>query len=691
MPKSSEKELPPSPAQTTASDAAKELSSRYKGLSGDQLAAEAVTVSTLQLMASTEFKKPRLARLARYWELYDGKTQKKLRQLFNVPIPVFAGMIDTLNAQYDTPIQLKFQEGDAADYFKVQKINGAFQMEVMNTAQNSKWDSKLRMARKHAIMNGRAILKYTAESDPEYKSELDVVNLKQFHFQPRGGLYLENHLFAGEEDIEKTKSELLRGAASGAYNKEQVTQLLRNSSNRDYLPGSSAEFAQKLSRFKPLGLDPDMHAYVGEPVYRLAQWIINIDGVRYFLVFHPWSKTWLRFEKWRDISTSDLYPWESYATHEDDENFLSKSYGDDIYAASDSIVAMFNQELTNREKRNFGARAYDKDMFPDVRKLDEAMHRPDALVPADTKGGTRRISEGVYEFKVGELNGTVNLIDWITGALGRNTGATDMAMGDVNEVSKKASVAFAEQRSVSKRIGWGAQPFQDMMAGLGKRYVYGLKDNMPASMAIRLMGENGWDWDQITRLDLDTTKDIDVLIVSKDQQMQESELNLQRRKEAQELIGADPLLAPIVSPKWRAEEVLRSVGRYEEADIATALDVKSSSDKKSIAKAAEAVQLIKSGKTPPIWYGATVPFMQKLVDVSKDRQGTEPKLASAILDYAMQHQDIVKQNLERKAAEDGRAAAQQAAQPGQAAPEPAPTPTGIPGGVSRAMNVAQSA
>jgi len=25
-------------------------------------------------------------------------------------------------------------------------------------------------------------------------------------------------------------------------------------------------------------------------------------------------------------------------------------------------------------------------MFKDVRKLDESMHRPDALVPADTKG-----------------------------------------------------------------------------------------------------------------------------------------------------------------------------------------------------------------------------------------------------------------------------------------------------------------
>jgi len=37
-------------------------------------------------------------------------------------------------------------------------------------------------------------------------------------------------------------------------------------------------------------------------------------------------------------------------THEDDENFLSKSYADDLYPSSDAIVAMFNQELTNREK-----------------------------------------------------------------------------------------------------------------------------------------------------------------------------------------------------------------------------------------------------------------------------------------------------------------------------------------------------
>ncbi len=668
-----------------------DLESRFKNLDMGQLANEAVNIATQQITACYEFKKPRLARLAKYWELYDGKTPKKLRQLFNVAIPVFPGMIDTLNAQYDTPITLTFKEGDAADYFKVQKVNGAFKMEVMNSVQTSKWDSKLRMARKHAIINGRAIVEYRATSDPEYKSELSNVNLKHFNFQPKGGLYLENHLFAGVEDVQKSKWELIAGAKAGIYDETQVRRLISISNDNTYLPDNSEDIASKLSRFKPLGLNPDGNNYVGESVYKLANHILSIDGVRYYLVFHPWSKTWLRFEKWKDVDSSGLYPWKTFATHEDDENFLSKSYGDDLYPAADAIVAMFNQELTNREKRNFGARAYDKDMFPDVRKLDESMHRPDALVPADTKGGSRRISEGVYEFKVGELGGTVNLIDWITGSLGRNTGATDLAMGGVQNVSKKASVTFAEQKSVSKRIGWGAQPFQDMMADLGHAYIWGLRDHMPSKMAIRIMGETGWDWDEITRMDLDTEKDIDILIVSTDQQVQDSEIKAKKRAEA--LAAVDP---NFINPQKRNEEILRSVGGYEDAEIAEFLDVKTYSDRRAIAKASESIQMVLMGAKPLLWYGANIAFIQKIVDFASDKRSTLKEKFDILINYANAHSDIARSNIERQVQEQSLLAQKQQMQAGgpsaaRPAAESKSANPGFSGGMSRAMSIGEGA
>ncbi len=663
-----------------------QFDTEYKNLTKDQLAEKAVDKAVRQITACYEFKKPRLAKLAKYWRLYDGDTTKKLRQLFNVPIPVFPGMIDTLNAQYDAPITLTFKEGDSADYFKVQKVQGAFDMEVMNTNQKSKWDSKLRMARKHAIINGRAVVEYRATSDPEYKSEITNINLKDFNFQPKGGLYLENHLFAGVENVQKTKSDLINGAKAGIYTKEQVIKLINTGSQSDYLPEGSEDMAQKLSRFKPLGLNPDNNSYVGEPIYKLVNHILNINGERYYVCFDPWTKVWLRFEKWKEVDSSNLYPWKSFATHEDDENFLSKSYGDDLYSASDAIVAMFNQELTNREKRNYGARAYDKDMFTDVRKLDESMHRPDALVPVDTKGGNRRISEGIYEFKVGELGGTVNLIDWITGSLGRSTGATDLAMGGVQNVSKKASVTFAEQKSVSKRIGWGAQPFQDMMADLGNSFIWGLKDHMPSKMAIRIMGETGWDWDEITRMDLDTKKNIDILIVSTDQQVQDSEVKAKKRAEALQMIDPN-----FINPQKRNEEILKSVGGYEDSEVAEFLDVKTYSDRRSIAKASESIQMILMNRKPLLWYGANTAFIQKIVDFASDKRSTLKEKFDELMNYAMQHTEIARSNIERQVQEQSLVAQNQMARTGGTTVESNSENPGFFGGVSRAMSIGEGA
>jgi hypothetical protein len=682
----------PDTPENPSEDALLTLSQKYKRMGKEDLAKEAMRIATLQIMACADFKKPRLARLDKYDALYNGQVPKRLRQLFNIPIPVFPGMIDTLNAQHDTPVRLRFKESDPGDYFKAQKVNGAFQHEVMDSNQNSKWESKLRLVRKHAIMYGVGIPKLTATSDPEYKSELEVTKLKNFNFQPKGGLYLENHLFAGDDEVIKTESQLVQGAVTGYYDKGQVKLLLERASQREYMPNNSGQWADRLSRFKPLNLDPENNSYIGVPVHRLTEHILEIDGTRYYICFDAWTQTWLRFDKWRDVSSIDLYPWVPVHTHEDDENFLSKSYADDLFPAADATVGMFNQEMTNREKKNFGARAYDKDMFKDVRKLDEAQHRPDAIVPADTQGGVKRISEGIYKFEVAELNGTINLIDWINGVLGRNTGATDLSQGSVQEVSKKASVTFAEQKSVSKRLSWASAPFQDMMSGLGKRYLGGLKDHMPSKMAIKILGEKGHDWDQITRLDLNTTKDLDILIESTDKQREEDELLMVRREKALTAIGADPLLAPAINPKWRAEQLLSSVGGYDDADVAEALDVNSSSDKKSKAKAAQAIQQILEKKTPEIWNGATPAFMQKIVDFATDNKTTLKDKYFTLMDYAMAHTPIAQSNVERKAMEDARLAGQQQmAQPGQAAPQPGEEKKGIPGGVSRAMDIAQLA
>jgi hypothetical protein len=256
-------------------------------------------------------------------------------------------------------------------------------------------------------------------------------------------------------------------------------------------------------------------------------------------------------------------------------------------------------------------------------------------------------------------------------------------MGGVQEVSKKASVTFAEQKSVSKRIGWGAQPFQDMMMDLGNRFVYGLKDHMPAKMAIRVMGPGGWDWDEITRMDLNTTKDIDVLIVSRDQHIQESEMKAKRRSEALSLL----INSPHINPQKRDEEILRSIGEYTDEEIAEFLDVQTYSDRRAIAKATDAIQKIIRDEEPEVWYGANVAFIQKILDFAADKRSTLKEKYQTLIEYAMAHNDIARENIERNVAEQqGIQAQQQAMQPQEEAQNP-----GMSGGMSRAMSMAEAA
>lgn len=615
-----------------------------------QLADKATSIALRLLLTSAKFKKPRMEQIKMYEDLYANRVRKKLRVQFNVPVPVFSGMIDTLAADFDEPIQAKIVETNPADWNKVKKINALWQSEKTSTKLNAMWDYKARIDKKNALFCGRGIVKYYAESDPEYKSHLDVVGYDDFHCQPRGGGMIENHIFAGQENIMKTKAQLQMGALSGLYDKEQVKELLAKRANHDYEPeyeNLGDEAAIHLNKFRAMGMDVQGNSYIGETVYNLCEFVITLKGKRWYVLFDPWTSIWIRFAKLTDVFTSDELPWVSWATHEDHKLFWSKSFADDIYPVADAVITMFNQELTNREKRNLGARAFDREMFQDVAKLDAAQYRPDALVPVDTKNGTRRISEGIYSFETPELQGTINLIQWINDTAGKEIGATDLSMGGVSKASKKASVVFAEQQQVSKRIGWRSQSYSEAWGRVLSHYVDGLKDHMPATMKIKMLGEDGWESEEISRTDLKTDH-LEYKIISSTQQNQSNKLKKDARISALQMLAQ----SPNVNSKWRDEQILRDIGDYEDADIVIAMDTQNYGNKEMLSRASESIQLIIKGKTPGLYYGADTEFMQKIVDfATKNHSSLKDDKYNALMDYAMQHEQIVQKNMERKANE----------------------------------------
>ena len=642
---------------------------------------EITRIAVRQLGISNKYKEPLLTKWKLYEELKAGVVKRKLRSQFNVVLPVFSGMLDTLAADFDEPIELRFKNKHPSDYFKVKRIQAAWDIEKAKYSREARWDFKARVDKSLNILHGRSVLKEYAFSDPKYTNVIDNTDPLYFHSQPQGGGLLENHLFAGEEGILRTESQLTTGKQ---YNQEQVAELLRRARSTDYLSETTEWNREKLQRFQVLGLDPENNSYVGEMTFNLVEWILTHRGSRWYTLFDPWTGIWVRCEKLKDIFSKDLYPWTSWATHEDNKVFWTPGYADIIYPVADAIVTLYNQELTNREKQNFNPRAYDKDTWPDVAKLDEAQYRPDALVPFDSKGGTRQIANSIYSFNAPELQGTINLLNWTTGALEKETGVSDISQGVAMNASKKVNVAYMEQAAIAKRLGLKSQSYTECWGEVGVRFVQGLKDHMSKEMYIEVLGDEGIEPDVLTRDDLDLRGELGVEIISSTAQKSESEKKKQGRIKMYELLAQ----SQNINSEMRDAGIMKDVGELPESTIKLFLDTKNYSARESVAKAHIAIQEILADEKPEMNYAADAAFLKIILDYAMEHRNKlgKSKFKEMTL-YLSKHAQLAMKNGQMngkaRGEQNARMAMQNAAQrgsvaPAGAAPMPTAAPTAIP-------------
>ncbi len=599
-----------------------------------------VTVASKQLSAGEDFKKPRLSIIQKSEEAYAGKVKRALKGRFNVPLPIMSGFVDTLMSKIDDAPAIMFSPTEEADTIKARKVTSAWEFESAVT--RGRWARTDRLAKKLAIFSGRAIYKYYAESDPEYKSNLEMIGYYDFICDPNGGSELENHLYLGQKNVFKTKAQLEQGVKDGVYNEGQVNKLI----NSDSEVGGKAEDDDdraRNSRAEAMGLDPKSNNYIGEQSYAMVEWYMNYKGTRYYLLFEPKTKVWVRGEKLTSLFKDDLYPVVSWATNEDPMNFWSKSPTDDIYPVSEAMRIVFNQSLDNLQKKNWNMRAYDMDMFPEPDKL---RWHPDGLVPV--KVTDKPISSGIYQFQVDDAtNVTVNLIDYLDNFLGQKSGITAGTQGAADK-SEKVGVYYGNLEQVADRLGLMNKSYSEAWAELGIRFLTGLQEHSPDGYGIKVLGEGGVKWDKLMKDDLDVKFDVGVMGGSA--QIKLDEVRKQKRAEAIKSITLNPLLTENVSARWLLENVLR-FGEYSEDEIRTAIDKNNEGSNDSVIEAADENQKLISGKKVKPNRGATPAHIQRHLDFASDEDLDERDFKT-VVEHAQSEMEFAATNTARKAVQE---------------------------------------
>lgn len=608
-----------------------------------EMADNIATTCKVQLRTSRQYKMQRMTEIGASEDLYFGVVKKQIRNPFNESFPFMSGFVDGLMAKLDDVPEVEFTPQDEADYNSARKYQALFDQQVNSTLPNAKWALKDRYVRKMALFSGVGIYCLYGESyDGNFKLHFNAVDYYDFHCEPGGGGDLEEHLFCGVEGVFLTREELLDGVGEGYYDEDQVNKLILVGSPSEY-KNNTDDDTKRLNRHRALGLDPQSNNYVGQDIFKFCQWYLKYKGVRWYCLFEVNTGTWIRVKPLRELFPivpeigEALYPYVAWHTQEEARVFWSKAPCDDARPIGITMNRLLNQELYNREKKNTGQRAYDPEMYTDVEAL--ADWRPDGLVPFDSKGGNRTADSGIYNFQVGDLGATLDLVQYLDGFSSQKMGNTTQQQAS-KPADQKVGIFFGEMKQIEERVSLYNKSFKEAWAQLGYRFIQAVDDHVTKAMAIQMMGSDGLEWGEFTPEDKKRNRDFGIKIKGGNDELQEQLAKGMRKKEALTMVQTP-------NPRWKDTQILKNAG-FSDEEIKDAFSTISPASKELMAEASKIVDMISQGKNVGVNESANLAFAQKLMDEAMEID--DKAIQDKIYKYIVDHGKIIARNEARTVA-----------------------------------------
>lgn len=602
------------------------------------IADEIVKIAKKQLLTSQNFKQPRMVEIRDNEDIMNFKLKPALKGRLNIPFDsVFmSGYVDSLVSETNYPPVISFEDPNGSNLKGARKVESAWQRD----SKKMRLRMKNRGVKKLAAVSGRGILKYFAESDPTYTPNLKIIDYLDFHCEPQGGGHLDDHYFQGEENIFKSKEDIILSAEGGWYDKEQVSMLIAKYAEPDFKRTSDA-YANKVGRYATLGLDMEANNYVGGTLYDLVEWVTFYKGQKYHLIFDKQTGTWIRCVLLKEDFEDNLGPWVSFAAPmEDAFNFWNLGPADKAKPVFEAIRVNLNEVLNNNRKRNWDMKAVDANMFPDLRKLD---WRQDGVIHANVPLN-QSIQQGIYRFETPEISGALNLNQFLNNLAGEKLGVTPGTQGNATET--RVGIYQGNQLQVSKKMKLISDSYNEMYEDLAKRYDWGLWTHASEDEMVRLISVDGVGWEKITKDDKDP--EYVVSVISSQEEKIENDQVMRVQLETLMSIEKDPQQKALINIKAHLEEKYRLAG-FSADKINKLMNTKSDATDEVISEARKDIENLISGGKPKINIGATTAYLQYVSDyILENSDDLKEEKVALLKEWFEKHVPIAMKNAEQK-------------------------------------------
>lgn len=580
----------------------------------------------------------------RNWQLnenlYYGRKLSEDTSRANVDLGRMQEFVHTLLSKIDNPLVFKFVKRKESQRARVNRLNALRAIDQ----QRDDWDIKDIAGKKQAIIYGRAIYSYAADSLDGYCAHLENVDVYDFLVDPSvGGIDLERAGYLGRYGVVKMRHDLEKGMKKGDYLRTETERLLEGSGNS---ADDTQETINQLNRTRDTNVWQTQKEIGNPDKYVFWEWYTTYEGERYYVLITELGGEAIRIEKLTDVFESNLWPFWSWASFVDLTEFWTPGYCDYVREPFMAQSVSVNQLLDNAEQRNKPQKLIDPASIKNTQQL--KYQRGGNHIEVDrTLLGNGGLDQAFKTVEVPQLDTPLLVYDKLEAIVNKASGVTEGASG-TEDGGGKATIYEGNQAAAADRFGLLNKSYSYGYKQFAIRWEHGVREHLTKKIAVDILGPNGVEVQQVSRKDIFRKDDeFGVMVESSNAETALSEL--EKRTKMQFL--AAQMGNPAMSPQ-KAFEIGAGIVGFDDDTIRQLMDTSEFGDAEIMSEAERDIERILDGEDIKPNMAATNAYKQRFIDyMAQNEENVKPEQAARLFAYMDTLDPIIMQNMDKALSE----------------------------------------
>lgn len=566
-------------------------------------------------------------------DLYYSRKLNQEMARANVDLGQMSSFVHTLLSKIDNPLVFKFIKRKEAQLKRVKYLNALRTIDQ----DRDNWDIKDIVGKKQALLYGRTIYSYTAESpDGVYRPCLENIDVYDYLIDPSGGgIDIEKAFYMGRYGVVKTRSQIKKGIKDGIYLRTEANNLLEGSGNTTEM---NQEDVNKQNRTWDTNVWIQQKEVGNPDKYKFWEWYTTYEGTRYYLLLTESGGTAIRVEPLKELFASELFPFWTWAAFPDLTEFWTPSYCDYVREIFMAQAISINQMLDNAEQINKPLKLVNVQA---VTNLAELKYRRDGIIKVSKDID---LNKAVQQLNTPSINTPIDVFQLLDGIQEKTSGVTAGAKGVSDE--DKVGIYEGNQANAADRFGFLNKSYSFGYKRFAKLYENGVREHLVKKTAIDILGPDGVEIIEVSRRDIFRKDDeFGTMVESSNAETALSEVE----KRTKIAFLNSQSMNPIQNPQ-KAYELQATIAGFEEDTIKQLLDKSDYGSAELMSEAERDIEALLDGEKLAPNQAATTAYKQRFIDYMQDNQeDITPEQFNTLSVYVLSLDEIIMRNMIKQA------------------------------------------